>query len=74
MDYTILPLPEHQREEIHRILSDATKRAGDIDSESILRSLQELATEDTDPPKLFFGHCDPAVRSPPSIHPTLKPL
>ena len=48
MNYVELPLPEHQREEIHRILSDATKRAGDIDSESILRSLQELATEDTD--------------------------
>ena len=48
MNYIELPLPEHQREEIHRILSDATKRAGDIDSESILRSLQELATEDTD--------------------------
>ena len=48
MNYIELPLPEHQREKIHRILSDAAKRAGGIDSESILRSLQELATEDTD--------------------------
>ena len=48
MNYVELPLPEHQKEEIHRILSDATKRAGDIDSESILRSLQELATDDSD--------------------------
>ena len=52
MDYTALPLPERQQEEIHRILSDATKRAGGIDSESILRSLQELATEDAD-----LQHC-----------------
>ena len=48
MNYTELPVPEHQREEIHRILSAAAKRVGSIDSESILRSLQELSTEDAD--------------------------
>ena len=48
MDYTALPLPERQQEEIHRILSEAAKRAGPLDSESILRSLQELATDDAD--------------------------
>ena len=48
MNYTELPFPERQREEIHRILSDAAKRAGPLDSESILRSLQELATDDAD--------------------------
>ena len=48
MDYIELPLPERQREEIHRILSDAAQRAGTLDSESILRSLQELATDDAD--------------------------
>ena len=48
MDYTALPLPQRQREEIHRILSDAADSAGGVDSESILRSLQELATDDTD--------------------------
>ena len=48
MDYTALPLPQRQREEIHRILSDAADSAGGVDRESILRSLQELATDDAD--------------------------
>ena len=48
MDYTELSLPEGQREEIHQMLSDAANRAGGVDSESILRSLQELTTEDAD--------------------------
>ena len=48
MNYTELPLPEYQREEIHRILSDAADSAGGVDSESIRRSLQELATDDAD--------------------------
>ena len=48
MNYIELPLPEGQREEIHRILSDAAARADGVDNESILRSLQELATDDAD--------------------------
>lgn len=48
MNHAELPIPERQREEIHRILSDASDRAGGVDSESILRSLQELATDDAD--------------------------
>ncbi len=48
MNYTELTVPERQREEIHRILSDASYRAGALDSESILRSLQELATDAED--------------------------
>ena len=48
MDYTELSLPQDQKEEIHRILTDAAESAGGIDSESILRSLQELATDDSD--------------------------
>ncbi len=48
MNYTELPLPERQSTEIHRILSDGSNRAGEIDSESILRSLRELATDDAD--------------------------
>ena len=48
MNYTELSLPQRQKEEIHRILSNASNRAGGIDSESILRSLQELATDDAD--------------------------
>ena len=48
MHYTELSLPQRQREEIHQILSDTANRAGGVDSESILRSLQELATDDAD--------------------------
>ena len=48
MDYIELPFPERQREEIHRTLSDASDSTGGVDSESILRSLQELATDDAD--------------------------
>ena len=48
MNYAELPLPQRQREEIHRILSDAADSAGGVDSESIRRSLQELATGDAD--------------------------
>ncbi len=48
MNYTELPLPEDEKEKIHRILSNASDSAGGIDSESILRSLQELTTDDAD--------------------------
>ena len=48
MNYIELPLAEHQREEIHRILSEAAERAGDVNNDAILRSLQELATDDAD--------------------------
>ena len=48
MNYPELSLPQRQREEIHRILSNASERAGSIESESILRSLQELITDDAD--------------------------
>ena len=48
MNYRELSLPQRQREEIHRILSNASERAGRIDGESILRSLQELITDDAD--------------------------
>ena len=48
MNYAELLLPQRQREEIHRILSDAADRDGGVDSESILRSIQELTTDDAD--------------------------
>ena len=48
MNYTELSLPQRQREEIHRILSNAADRAGHVDSESIVRSLEELTTDDAD--------------------------
>jgi len=48
MNHAELPFAEHQREEIHRILSDAAERAGDVNNDAIVRSLQELATDDAD--------------------------
>ena len=53
MDYTALPLPERQREEIHQILAAAAESAGGIDNDAILRSLQELATDDADTQSCF---------------------
>lgn len=46
VNYTELSLPQDQKEEIHRILSDAAGSAGAVNNEAILRSLQELATDD----------------------------
>ena len=48
MNHAELPLAEHQKEEIHRILSDAANHVGGVDNDAILRSLQQLATDDTD--------------------------
>ena len=53
MDYTALPLPERQREEIHQILAAVAESAGSIDNDAILRSLQELATDDADTQSCF---------------------
>ena len=53
MDYRALPLPERQKEDIHRILSNAAERAGGVDNDAIVRSLQELATEDSDTQSCF---------------------
>ena len=53
MDYTALPLPQRQQEEIHRILSETAERAGGVDNDAILRSLQELATDDADTQSRF---------------------
>ena len=48
MNHTELLLPQRQKEEIHRILSNAADRAGSVDTESILRSLQELTSDDAE--------------------------
>ena len=53
MDYTALPLPERQREEIHQILAAVAESADGIDNDAILRSLQELATDDADTQSCF---------------------
>ena len=58
MNYAELPLPERQREEIHRILSDAAK----ADSDSILQSLQELVTDDADTQVAFAKIAPELVR------------
>ena len=48
MNSAELPLPQRQKDEIHQILSDASDRDGGVYNDSILRSLQELATDDVD--------------------------
>ncbi|MCY3743262.1 MAG: DUF294 nucleotidyltransferase-like domain-containing protein [Candidatus Poribacteria bacterium] len=48
VNYTELSLPQDQKEEIHRILSDAAGSAGAVNNDAIVRSLQELATDDAD--------------------------
>ena len=48
VNYTELSFPQDQKEEVHRILSDAAERAGDVNNDAIVRSLQELATDDAD--------------------------
>ena len=53
VNYTELSLPQDQKEEIHRILSDAAERAGDVNNDAIVRSLQELATDDADTQSRF---------------------
>ncbi len=63
MNYAELRLPQRQREEIHRILSNASDRAGSIDSESILRSLQELVTDDADIQTCFADLVIPLLKA-----------
>ena len=46
MNYEELPLSQSQREEIHQLLSDFTSTQVELDSDSILRSLLELCTDD----------------------------
>lgn len=63
MNHAELSLPQRQREEIHRILSNAADRAGSVDSESILRSLQELTTDDTDLQACFADLVIPLLKA-----------
>ncbi|MDE0684324.1 MAG: DUF294 nucleotidyltransferase-like domain-containing protein, partial [Candidatus Poribacteria bacterium] len=58
-----LPLAEHQREEIHRILSDAAGSAGNVNNDAILRSLQELATDDADTQSHFSEIVLPVLKA-----------
>ncbi|MDE0484378.1 MAG: hypothetical protein OXI67_17495 [Candidatus Poribacteria bacterium] len=53
MNYAELPLPQRQRDEIHQILSDASDRDRSVDNDSILRSIQELATDDANTQTCF---------------------
>ncbi len=48
MNYIELPLPQPKKEEIHRLLANAAESAGAVNNDAILRSLQELATDDAD--------------------------
>ena len=46
MNYEELPLPQIQRDQIHQLLSNSAEVRGEYYSESILRSLHELSTDD----------------------------
>ena len=63
MNYAELSLPQRQREEIHRILSDASDRAGSVDRESILRSLPELTSDDADIQACFADIVIPLLKA-----------
>ena len=63
MNYTELSLPQDQREEIHQILSDASNRVDGVDSESILRNLQELTTDDAEIQACFADIVTPLLKA-----------
>ena len=63
MNHTELLLPQRQREEIHRILSNAADRAGSVANESILRSLQELTSDDVDIQACFADIVIPLLKA-----------
>ena len=63
MNYTELSLPQDQREEIHQILSDASNRVDGVDSESILRNLQELTTDDAEIQACFTDIVTPLLKA-----------
>ena len=58
-----MSLPQRQREEIHRILSTAADRAGGVDTESILRSLHELTSNDADIQACFADLVIPLLKA-----------
>lgn len=53
MNYEELPLSQSQREEIHQLLSNFTDTQVELDSDSILRSLLELCTDDKEVQSCF---------------------
>ena len=63
MNYAELSLPQRQREDIHRILSNAAERAGSVDTESIVRSLQELTSDTADIQACFADLVIPLLKA-----------
>lgn len=63
MNYEKLPLPQNQKEEIHQLLSNTSEKHGNIDSESILRSLQELVTDNIEIQSCFEEIAVPILKS-----------
>ena len=61
MNYTELLLPEGTKSEIDRLLVEASNRSGGVDRESIVRSLQELMTEEPDVQECFADIVVPLV-------------
>lgn len=63
MNYEELPLPQSQREEIHQLLINTSEKQGNIDCESILRSLQELLTDNIESQSCFEEIVFPILKS-----------
>lgn len=63
MNYEELLLPQSQREEIHQLLTSSTEEQGNINSESILRSLQELLTDNKEIQSSFEEIAIPVLTS-----------
>ena len=63
MNSVELPLPQRQKDEIHQILSDASDRDRSVDNASILRNLQELATDDAETQTCFAAIVIPILET-----------
>lgn len=63
MNYEELQLPQSQREEIHQLLANTSEKQGNIDYVSILRSIQELTTDNIEIQSCFEEIAIPILTS-----------
>ena len=63
MNYKELSLPQSHKEKIHQLLSAASDKHSGINTDSILRSLQELATDDVHIQSCFADIAIPLLES-----------
>ena len=74
IDYTELSLPQRQREEIHRILSNAADRAGPCRQRIYIAQPTRTHQQRRRHPSMLCGARHPLVESLYRPHRTLKPL